>query len=271
MDELIQEAEAPDTVAAIEANLHAYCAALGRASGIAVRDDARFAWSCSDVPFWACNGIRRAECDAGEADATIAEVVDYFAACGRAAGLAWIVGPRTRPRDLGQHLARRGFALQQQMPGMAADLRALPEAVVSPADLTIEEADDAGALGEWVGVIVANSGRPAAFGTLLLEAHATLATDPGRRWRHFLARLDGHPVGTALGFGAAGVVGVYWVATLTEYRGRGIGAALTLAPLRAARGGYRVGILHASPLGLPVYRRLGFEERCTFDFWSHHG
>jgi GNAT superfamily N-acetyltransferase len=179
---------------------------------------------------------------------------------------------RARPPDLGQHLARRGFALQQRIPGMAVDLGALPEAVAVPPGLTIEEAADAGALGEWAGVIVVNSGRPASFGHLLLAAHATLADVPGRPIRHFLARLGGRPVGTALGFVAVGVAGLYWVATLPEFRGRGVGAAVSLAPLRAAREeGYRVGILHASPLGLPIYRRLGFEERCTFDFWTRHG
>jgi predicted N-acetyltransferase YhbS len=79
-------------------------------------------------------------------------------------------------------------------------------------------------------------------------------------------------VGAAAGYLAAGVVGVLWVATAAEARGQGIGAAVTLAPLHAAReAGYRVGILHATPLGLPVYRRLGFRERCTMDIWAREG
>ena len=42
---------------------------------------------------------------------------------------------------------------------------------------------------------------------------------------------------------------------------------MTMAPLLDARAmGYRVGILHSSPLGLEVYRRLGFQEYC----WMSH-
>ena len=38
---------------------------------------------------------------------------------------------------------------------------------------------------------------------------------------------------------------------------------MTLAPLLEARAmGYRIGVLHASEMGLGVYRRLGFQEYC---------
>ena len=46
-----------------------------------------------------------------------------------------------------------------------------------------------------------------------------------------------------------------------EARGRGVGAAITLAPLLEARHlGFHIGILQASHLGYNVYRRLGFQD-----------
>jgi hypothetical protein len=39
--------------------------------------------------------------------------------------------------------------------------------------------------------------------------------------------------------------------------------------LLAARAqGYRAGVLLSSPLGLPVYRRLGFERCCAFNLYT---
>jgi predicted acetyltransferase len=58
----------------------------------------------------------------------------------------------------------------------------------------------------------------------------------------------------------AGVAGLYGVATLPGARGRGAGTAVTLAGLRAAHDrGYKIGILHSTPLAVGLYERIGFK------------
>ena len=78
----------------------------------------------------------------------------------------------------------------------------------------------------------------------------------GARW--YVGRLDGTVVSTALGVTTERATGIFNVATLPEHRRRGHGAALT------ARDGFADGAglahLHASPLGSPVYGRLGFRH-----------
>jgi predicted acetyltransferase len=67
------------------------------------------------------------------------------------------------------------------------------------------------------------------------------------------------------------MAGIYNVATLPELRKQGIGTALTVAPLLDARAwGYQIGTLQSTQMGLHLYRRLGFQEYCTFNayFWS---
>ena len=53
-----------------------------------------------------------------------------------------------------------------------------------------------------------------------------------------------------------------------EARGKGIGAAMTLAPLLKAReSGCRLGILQSSQMGYGVYKALGFQEHCKIDLY----
>jgi GNAT superfamily N-acetyltransferase len=82
----------------------------------------------------------------------------------------------------------------------------------------------------------------------------------------FLARLDGHPVGTALAVEHERGVVVSGVAVLESARGRGIGAALTAAAVNAAPD--LPATLSASHLGLPVYRRLGFRQLTSSVRWQ---
>jgi len=58
------------------------------------------------------------------------------------------------------------------------------------------------------------------------------------------------------------------VGTVPEFRGKGYGSAVTLAAMDWAREmGEELAILHATEMGKPVYRRLGFEAHCTITQW----
>ena len=105
-------------------------------------------------------------------------------------------------------------------------------------------------------------GSPLRQGCVALEAGVGLKPREDFYTR-YIAYQDGEAVGTSALLLHAGVVGIFAVATIPRARGRGIGTALTLAPLLdARRRGYRVGTLQSSRMGFPVYRRLGFREVC---------
>lgn len=75
---------------------------------------------------------------------------------------------------------------------------------------------------------------------------------------------DGKAVTTAIGVTIDGVTGVYNVATVDGYRGRGYGAAATSAVVRAGfdRGAIATS-LQSSDLGLSIYEALGYRTVLT--------
>ena len=152
---------------------------------------------------------------------------------------------------------------------MAADLEALPQHVPAPAALTIERVWDDRTLDSWAHTLALGFGEGEREAFWVRDVYRRVGYDDAGAWRHYLGRLDGVPVATATLFLAAGVAGIYFVSTAPRYRGQGIGAAITLAPLLEARAlGYRVGVLGASPMGYGVYRRLGFAQYCTLGVYE---
>jgi ribosomal protein S18 acetylase RimI-like enzyme len=85
------------------------------------------------------------------------------------------------------------------------------------------------------------------------------ASMPESSW--YVGRGGGEVVSTALGVTLGEATGIFNVATPSEHRRRGYGAALTA---RAVRDGFAAGskfaFLQSSELGLSVYRSLGFRE-----------
>ena len=92
-----------------------------------------------------------------------------------------------------------------------------------------------------------------------LEPFAVLALDPKTPTELFVGRFDGEPVSTSLGFQGGGAVGLYGVGTDPKFRGRGFGGALTAAAVQWGQArGEQFAILHATEMGEPLYRQLGF-------------
>jgi hypothetical protein len=122
--------------------------------------------------------------------------------------------------------------------------------------------------------LVADDADRAAYADVMAEAYAVYGT-PEQSTEAFFARMesvrapttqaflglaDGAPVAGAMLYRSHGIGGIGWVGTRPSAFGRGYGAALTW---RAVAEGFRRGVpwvnLQASPMGAPVYRRLGFE------------
>jgi GNAT superfamily N-acetyltransferase len=263
MRDILEGFTAPALVAAIKANLFQWYRYLGRSPKAQFHDSGQVTWLLTGISNAFVNTVLRARLEPDHVDATIEETLAHFK---QVAAMSWWTEPGTQPADLGQYLLAHGLVFRAGSRGMAVDLLALNEDLPTPANLVIEPVDDAEALEKWAYASIMGFGHPDAEVRVWLDLFAGLGFD--LPLRNYVGILDGEPVATSNLFLAAGVAGIYVVATVPGARRQGIGAALTLAALRDARAiGYRIGILHSSPMGLGVYRRLGFQEYCKM---SHY-
>ena len=254
-------------VRAIEENGAEVLLAMGRAAGGEERAEAGLHWVIGGSPLAYHNCVVRADLPAHEADAAITASVACFQAHGVPG--SWHVGSLMRPADLGVRLAAHDFADAGDEIGMAVDLAELPEELPAPAALSVERVRDDRDLGAWAAVLARSFGEGELEAAWVRDVYRRIGLGDGVPWRHYLGRLAGEPVATASLFVGGGAAGVYFVATLPSARRRGIGAAVTLAALRAGRAlGQRVGVLAASEMGRSVYRRLGFAELCRIGVYE---
>ena len=144
---------------------------------------------------------------------------------------------------------------------MAADLATLDE-LEAGAPVRIERVSQRRQIESWFAVFAPafelSRSAATAFRDLILAGG--LGDDAPML--NYVAYEQRTPVATGSLVPAAGVGGIYNVATRADRRGRGIGRAITYALMReAAELGYRTAVLWSTAAGLPVYRRLGFVER----------
>jgi GNAT superfamily N-acetyltransferase len=255
-------------IRAIEENTTAFLLALGHAGGGDERDDSEITWTIGGSPLSYHNAVVRANLTPETVDATILASRERMTMHGVPG--SWHVGQSMRPDDLRRRLIVAGFTHAGDEPGMAVDLLALNEDAPMPEGLTIQRVRDSAEIATWAVTLNANGfGEGAIESEWVGAMYARLGCGDATPWRHYLGLLDGAPVATSTLFLGAGVSGIYFVSVHPDARRRGIGAALTLAPLCAARElGYHIGVLGASALGEPVYRRLGFTTYCQIALYE---
>jgi GNAT superfamily N-acetyltransferase len=258
------DGEATETLlAAMEGNMTAHMAYLPRFLPVAtVLDGPDLVLVDAGLPSDTLNTICKARLDPAIANARIAAAIDHFRASGRP--FTWWVGAVSRPADLGARLVAHGLVEAEAEIGMALDLARLPELSL-PDGLVVRRVTTLTELMDYAGVVAANWDPPDRAVVDFYDRVAEAVLTPGCPAWHYVGYLDGEPVATSECFLGCGVAGLYAVVTLPRARRRGIGSAMTAAPLLDARAaGYRTATLQASAGGQGVYARLGFLPCATF-------
>lgn len=201
-----------------------------------------FGAGCSTHPVISNGAFRRD--DGVDASEFVTRAKEFFAARERRFSI-WVRGGQAEDRDLVLAAEAEGLQLVYEMPEMmlgekleapelppGAELRRLTE---------IEQASDF-----WRVAIASYSdiGFPPEVFTGYTNHAGLLAENVVA----FLALLDGEPVGIAMTMVSHDVAGIYWVGSLEQARGKGIGRAVTVAATNAGFDlGADVASLQASP------------------------
>jgi ribosomal protein S18 acetylase RimI-like enzyme len=250
-----------EAVAAIDANFLEYWRTVCRHLPTAeLHDGPDAVWFVTGIPFFPFNQVLRATFRPEAADARIDALLAQLHA--RRVPFCWNVPPTSRPADLAARLDARQHERTNDMPAMTLDLARPLDGPAPPERLAVTRVRDAAGLGQWATAYRDAFGLPQAFVDALGGAYAGIGFADDAPFRHYVGLLDGEPVACSTVFFHDGVAALWHIATLPAHRRRGIGAALTVAPLRDARElGCRTAALFASEMGAPLYERLGFRER----------
>jgi GNAT superfamily N-acetyltransferase len=193
-------------------------------------------------------------------DRTLDRVLAYY----EQAGLPFRLQFPSEYAEVGPRLEARGFTRGEPVPGMVLSPLALRE--LQADDLTIRQANDAAVLADFQRTAFESFGYP-------IELAALALTEDLMRLPHvalFVGYVGSEPTCCSLLVVTGDMAGVHWVGTREGYRKRGFGAAMTAyAAQVGAERGCRVASLQASPMGAPVYRRIGFttvRQYLRFDF-----
>lgn len=250
----------PDLEAAADENLAVHAtAATARLPGARVRIESDLVLADSGLPCDTFNFACRARLDELLAPRRVREAIAFFADVGRP--FSWWLGPGYTPEHLPMVLTGAGLVEAETELAMAIDLAMLPIYPPVVEGLTIRRVRTANELATFASLSAANWTPPDAhvIRYYALAEQALMATD-AVQWL-YLGWMDGRAVATAEATIGGGVVGLYNVSTRPQYRRRGIGLAMTHAPLVEARqAGLTTGVLQAAEAGVGVYERLGFRR-----------
>jgi ribosomal protein S18 acetylase RimI-like enzyme len=131
----------------------------------------------------------------------------------------------------------------------------IPDPPSASADLNIVNVRDDKMLSQFQGVLAEGFGMP------LEIAERLIVSDLSRQdgVELYLGQADGRAVAASTLVLTGSTAGIYNVATVNDFRRRGIGEAMTWHCVsRGLESGCSVAVLQASSMGRPVYERMGF-------------
>lgn len=199
--------------------------------------------------------------DGVDAEDFIASASEFFAERERRFSI-WLRAEQAADRDLAAAAEAAGFQAVYDMPEMLLGHSLSPEPL--PAGTRLSKLSDPNQVPDFWRVAkaaYATNGFPPEVFAGYTRYEGLLTEDIVA----FVAYVDGQPASIAMTIVNNGIAGIYWVGSLEQVRGKGLGRAVTVAATNAGFDlGAEIAALQASPMGKPIYAKLGYET--AFDY-----
>jgi hypothetical protein len=192
-----------------------------------------------------------------ETNEKINEIKEFFAS--KSLPFTWQVDPGNQPFDLAERLEKAGL-IRQETPGMANQIENLVKPK-SPEGFSYQKVTTPSLNEVYTRILPDAYGMPEIGWDWVSQFFKHLGIVD--YFVHYLGYLDGKPVATSSVLYGDGVAALYNVSNLPETRRKGIGSIMSYVPfIDARKQNYQIGILHSTPMGYNMYKRLGFKEIC---------
>ena len=263
MDAIYTDVSNEALVTAIRTNLCEFFRHTSRSNPREHLENDRFTRWHTPFPHPWLNGVLSSELPGKGVRSFIDESIRYFHE--KAVNtFTWWTAPHLSPSDWGSILSKHNFAFSTETAGMAVDLHEMNGFMPQVDGLEIRPVEDEHSLRMWAKVFTRGYGLPPEWECVAFDLWRKLGLD--LPMRNYIGTLNGEPVSTSSLFIGGGVAGVYCVSTLPGARGKGLGTALTVKPLRDAREmGYRIGVLHSSGTRNSIHKKLGGRHLCQIE------
>jgi hypothetical protein len=191
----------------------------------------------------------------------VARAKEFFAALNRGFSI-WTRAGQAADDDLVAAAEAAGFQDVYAMPEMLLGAELAVERLPAGAELRrLSTEDEAPGFWKVAKEAYASNGFPPEVFAGYTDHSGLLADNVVA----FIAYLDDEPASIAMTIVSHGVAGIYWVGSRERARGLGLGRVVTVAATNAGLAlGAEVAALQASPMGRPIYAKLGYET--AFDY-----
>jgi len=168
----------------------------------------------------------------------------------------WVINPESTPNNLKEILLAKGFVcLGDDEPGMALSLDNVLNYPDCPSNIKVSKVQSLEEFKDWVHVV-----NKALHGWDLLTTNKYYSWITTNNLDLYLAHYEGVPVATSATIHNGTNGSIEFVSTLSEYRKRGIGTAVSVAAICGLREkGLSLVTLRSCSEAIHMYRKLGFK------------